>query len=183
MYLWHMEAVSAATFIGRKQFDQLAWTFRIESLTNQVNDLLAEGRGQEVDTMMREFLLAFWLVSDDELHPGTHEVIQRNRERWCTIVTPQDPVLAAIDMIEAANTVKVQWFTTRSDPSFAPDKNRLRSAAAILERFVLTLPEREIDSPMHRLALRALQKNWGDRLLRDSKRAQRWRAELAALNK
>jgi hypothetical protein len=169
--IWLLEYVFGPRVLNVEQAEALLWKNRIKVIRGVVDEARRAGRGEQMETLLWEGALAFWLVSDGDFVEA-EPLLQRNIAGWSSRLDADDEWLATLQAMAACAAVNrcVAEARDRVGKRPADADSELRSIQAALDQYSDHLDDGHTGTPVHLLVLRATEALHEPSLLNDSKR-------------
>jgi hypothetical protein len=175
--IWLLEWVYGPTVLRRGVDWTELWRLRRDVIASLVQRRRAEGLHDDVQTLIWEGALGFWLITAGRCGEAD-AVLERNLALWrARLASPDDPLLADLELMRVCAAVG----RTATAPAEAAPGDLIQIEARLQEarrRFERDSPE----APLRHLVLRSLVMLKGPSLLDDAAAAAEIQAELAELS-
>ncbi|MCC6427822.1 MAG: serine/threonine protein kinase [Phycisphaerales bacterium] len=96
-----MESMLGAHLMGPGNDNQVLWPDRIDVARDIIRESRSAGRGGDLDTLLWESMLGFWLLKDSKFAEAT-DVLHANIASWESLLQPQDRFLESLRGLECA---------------------------------------------------------------------------------
>jgi serine/threonine protein kinase len=151
---WVCEYIYGPQALGSPEEVNETWARRADAVRQMLDERRNEGRGETIETLLLEQMLAFWRVSAGD-HAEAIDLLDHNIAAW-TSVRPDDPMVAELQMIRTCAEVN-----RLSDPQTVFAEPEARSSAidslqTTLREEASRLERERPRSPLHCLVLRFL---------------------------
>ena len=162
--IWLLEWVYGQTVLGEGPDRLELWRQRVDIIRDLVQQRRIEGGEPDLETLLWESALGFWLIKIGEYREA-EPLLSQNYANWKAILAPDDPWLAHLQAIQASAVV-IRLTDEQQQFDSVPNENReLLAAEATLERVDQMLEEHAPGSPIHILVLDHLRILYGPELL------------------
>lgn len=172
--LWIMEQISAVSILGREQFDDYMYSQRFSLLSMEIERAKAEGRADDIMTLIWEATLGHWMLNDSKEHPEARSLLAASAERWKAKLGPDDAMVKYVTMLHASSVIREIWSQQENvatqRPLDADVREQAAAAAEEVEQFLADMPSHERYGPAHILAVRILRIAYSGRLLANRER-------------
>ncbi|MHC4992087.1 MAG: serine/threonine-protein kinase [Planctomycetota bacterium] len=170
--MWLFEWMFAPTLMQQRIDWNDVWRMRIDTIRAQVESARATGRGNDLETLMWESALVFWLVDGGDWREA-QPLLARNVQAWAAVLPDDDRWRERLD------TLRVCAEVNRYEQERTGNADAWRDAATRLEAARPQLAAGDRRAPIHRLVLERLATLYGSRMLDDTERLAEVRKRLA----
>jgi hypothetical protein len=177
-YIWAMEYVFGPKVLALPDQQAALWKTRIENIRTLVKSAELEGHGNDLETMIWESALGFWLVNAKDFNES-EAVLRSNIEKWSRILSPDDPWLSDLHMLlKCAEVNRMLAQAKQKETVAAADLSRME--AELLDE-CRRFPKSRYGTPLHFTLITSMMDLYGPELLNHPQRYQQLRASYAAL--
>jgi hypothetical protein len=145
--LWCVEWVYGPTILGTGSTGAELWEVRVELIRELIEQARAAGGGDDLDALLWESALAFWLVSDGE-HEESEPMLAALKERWVRLLEPEDPWLHQIEALRICAAISRLEDLPEPARLALPAQQEIRQLAAAIDPVTATLQRRHPDAPV-----------------------------------
>ncbi|MHC4947924.1 MAG: serine/threonine-protein kinase [Planctomycetota bacterium] len=179
--IWLMEWLFGPTVLSKGDHSTELWPQRIDLVRDLVTRHRAVGRGDDLQTLLWQSALGFWLVCNGEGAEAI-EVLTDVDSRWQRLLPEDDPWRYDVRTMRLCATVVTLVAPPTPDTPDAPGRpGDLRAIGDRLDEAAAALAAREPASPLHQLVLRTLDRLYGPELLDDESRRAPVQRQLTAI--
>jgi hypothetical protein len=164
--IWVLEYFFGPTLLNRADATADVWNKRIHTIRWLVKDARDHGRGDDMETLLWESALAFWLVCDGD-YAESEPLLAANRERWSQRLAPVDEWLSQLQVLSACAVVNRQMAQTTAKDAATLDPAELDAAIAALNQADVQLTTDRAGTPIHMLVLDSLKRAYEPALRND----------------
>lgn len=176
MSAWAYEYVLGPKVIGAPDAEAALWIGRVHNLRQIVGALHEQGRADDVETLIWESALGYWLACDHEFKEA-EPLLKDNLRKWSHILRPEDQWIADVQVMvdcAAANRLIDAAKTASADHS---QTSELRTVATRLSAYENRMPRDHQGTALHYLLLDRLAELHGPNLLDQPEVAETLRAK------
>jgi serine/threonine protein kinase len=179
-FVWALEYMFGPTVMNWPDQSRELWKDRVDIIRNLVQTAHAENRGDELETMLWESALGFWLVSAKDFQEAEPLLIS-NIEKWSKRLSPNDQWLLDMRAMHACAIVNRYVALRKNKAGDAPSDEELRRVHGELTAACEQMPEGRRGTPMHLLILNGMLDVCGPDLLHDPERQRKLEESIKVL--
>jgi predicted Ser/Thr protein kinase len=178
--IWALEHYFGPTVLDLRDPSAAIWGKRIDVIRWLVQDAHKNGRGDQMETLLWESALAFWLVCDGD-HQQAEPLIEQNQRKWSARLDANDDWLAQLRALSQCAIVNRHAALAGLPGASLPDRSELERAAADLHAIDERLSIDRAGTPMHMQVIDSLAEAYGPALMNDPVRHADLTQRYAAL--
>jgi serine/threonine protein kinase len=162
--VWALEYIYGPEVLGLTAEREQLWKARIVNLRHLVASARAEGRGDELETLLWESALAFWLVNAKD-HEEAEPLLEQNILKWNRRLMPGDRWLNDLKAMRTAASVNRLAAFGRERQLSADELAEAARCDTALREACGKIPSDHLGTPIHYLILNALSDLCAEELL------------------
>jgi serine/threonine protein kinase len=170
-FIWAVEYVYGPKVLAMPDEARELWKHRIENIRALVQTAYAEDRTEELETLLWESALGFWLVSGKD-YQEAEPLLATNFEKWSKRLAPNDQWLLDVRAMQACAVANRYAALRKNQDAARPNDDALRAVQSTLLAACAQIPENRRGTPMHLLILNAMIDLCAPDMLNDPSRKQ-----------
>lgn len=182
--IWLLEYVFGPRVLNVEQAQSQLWQNRIKIIRGVVNEARRQGRGNQMETLLWEGALGFWLVSDGD-YTEAEPLLTENIAKWSVRLDANDEWLTTLRAMAACAAVNRRVAQAATVKTTTGSDAELLQLQAALDAYSNQLDDGRTGTPVHLLVLRATAALHGPTLLNDPRRrddAVKWHEALLKIS-
>ncbi|HVZ93058.1 MAG TPA: serine/threonine-protein kinase [Phycisphaerales bacterium] len=179
--IWILEWIGGTSVMGDAKFKEYLFDHREQIIRARLERARQEGRDNDVEPLMWETSLAFWLLEDAKKydHAELAAILDHNLTGWLRTASPEDWTIETVRMLRAAATARsIGEIASKAGKPTADQHQELLRCAGTLRHYVDEAPPSVRHSPMRVLAMRALRHVHAPSLLHMDREWLHWDEEM-----
>lgn len=170
-FVWALEYIYGPTVMNWPEQSRELWKDRVGIIRTLVQTAHAENRGDELETLLWETALGFWLVSGKD-YQEAEPLLDATLQRWSQQISPDDPWLSDVRTMRICAQVNRYAAWRRAGSSDAPSDEELRRVQGELLAACELIPANRRGTPLHLLLINTMIDLCAPDMLNDSNRRQ-----------
>jgi serine/threonine protein kinase len=176
-YIWIFEYIYGPAVYGMPDVQSELWKSRIAQTRNLVHITRAAGREDDMETLLWESALGFWLVCDKD-YLEAEPLLDQNLQKWRQKIKPDDNWIANLEAIRLCAAANRYVALAAATPV---DRTQIEPLETALAAAGERVAQRHEGTPIHFLVLDSRASLWGPNLLNDPVRHDQMKRDLQVL--
>ena len=168
-FIWALEYLYGPKALAWPDQSRDLWKDRVANIRVLVQTAHAEGRADDIETLLWESALAFWLVSGND-YSEAEPLLASNIERWSPRLAPNDRWLVDLRTMQLCAKVNRYAALRNQGGVDSPENAELRRLHDELLAVCQQTPENRRGEPMHLLIIHRMMDLCSPSMLNDAER-------------